>query len=107
VIWPGGTFTIVTQLALKPPKSKLLKPIREIAARKGGPDGAKAEKLIGDLEGEAVKEKPDDGAIAKIVDGIFGHIPEGVKALVSAFASPILGAIAGPVTKFVLDKLRG
>jgi hypothetical protein len=30
-----------------------------------------------------------------------------VSAVASAFATPILGGLAGPVTGFVLDKLRG
>jgi hypothetical protein len=34
-------------------------------------------------------------------------VPSATSAIVSAFATPILGGIAGPVTGFVLDKLRG
>jgi hypothetical protein len=34
-------------------------------------------------------------------------LPAATSAVVSAFATPILGGIAGPVTSFVLDKLRG
>jgi hypothetical protein len=34
-------------------------------------------------------------------------VPAAASAVVSAFATPILGAIAGPVTRFVLGKLRG
>jgi hypothetical protein len=30
-----------------------------------------------------------------------------VSAVVSAFATPLLGGIAGPTTQFVLDKLQG
>jgi hypothetical protein len=29
------------------------------------------------------------------------------RAVVTAFATPILGGIGGPVTSFVLDKMRG
>jgi len=45
--------------------------------------------------------------IAKLVDGLVGLVPAATSAVVSAFATPILAGIAGPVTGFVLDKLRG
>jgi hypothetical protein len=36
-----------------------------------------------------------------------GLVPGAVSALVSAFASPVIGGLAGPVTKFVLDRIQG
>jgi hypothetical protein len=39
--------------------------------------------------------------------GIVGLVPSAASAVVSAFATPILGDVAAPVTKFVLDKLQG
>jgi hypothetical protein len=60
------------------------------------------------LQEEAAKgEEADDGAIAKLIDGLVGLVPGAVTAVTSAFATPVLGGIAGPVTKFVLDKLLG
>ena len=60
------------------------------------------------LKEEAAKGKgANDGAIAKLVDGLVGLVPSAASAVVSAFASPILGGLTGPVTSFVLDKLRG
>src|SRR5271154_1639899 len=47
----------------------------------------------------------DDGVMAKLLDGLVGLVPAAAAALGSAFATPILGGIAGPVTSFVLDKL--
>ena len=55
----------------------------------------------------AKEEQADDGKIAKIVDGLVEMVPGAIGAVVSLFATPILGGIAGPVTKFVLDKLKG
>jgi hypothetical protein len=49
----------------------------------------------------------DDGVMAKLLDGLVGLVPAAATAVGSAFATPILGGIAGPVTSFVLDKLRG
>ena len=44
--------------------------------------------------------------MGKLVEGLIALAPSAVGAVVSIFATPILGAIAGPVTKFVLDKLK-
>jgi hypothetical protein len=67
-----------------------------------------AEAKLAALKQEAAKGKnADDGVIAKLVDGLVGLVPGATSAVVSAFATPLLGGIAGPVTGFVLDKLRG
>jgi hypothetical protein len=67
-----------------------------------------AEAKLMALKQEAVKGgKADDGVVAKLVDGLVGLVPGATSAVVSAFATPIVGGIAGPVTRFVLDKLRG
>jgi hypothetical protein len=39
------------------------------------------------------------------VKGLVGLVPSAVSAIVSAFGTPILGGVAGPVTKFVLAEL--
>jgi hypothetical protein len=68
---------------------------------------AAAEKL------RALKDHPgkgkgaDDSVLAKLVEGLVGLAPGAVAAVVGAFASPVLSGIAGPVTKYVLDKLAG
>ncbi len=62
---------------------------------------------------EALKEElgkgkqADDRHIAKLLDGIIELVPGAVGTVTSIFASPILGGLTGPVTKFVLDKLQG
>ena len=59
------------------------------------------------LKAEVGKGKQaHDGKVAKLVNGLVGLVPGAVGAIVSAFASPILSGIAGPVTKIVLDKLK-
>lgn len=59
------------------------------------------------LKNEVAKGKgASDSVVAKLLDGIVGLVPGAVTAVVSAFGTPILGGIAGPVTKFVLDKLQ-
>jgi hypothetical protein len=69
---------------------------------------ADAEAKLVALKQEAAKgDDADDGAIAKLVDGLVGLVPAATSAIVSAFSTPILAGVAGPVTKLVLDKLRG
>jgi hypothetical protein len=63
---------------------------------------------LADLKQEAAKGKgANDGAVARLVEGLVGLVPAAASAEVSAFATPILGAAVGPVTSFVLEKLRG
>jgi hypothetical protein len=60
------------------------------------------------LKEELAKDKKaDDSRIAKLVDQLVGLVPSAVTTVVSTFASPILGGLAGPVTRFVLDKIQG
>jgi hypothetical protein len=85
-----------------------LRPV--LAAIKAAPSQLKpeAEGKLASIKTEAAKGKDaDDGVIAKLVDELVGLVPSATSALVSAFATPILGGLAGPVTSFVVDKLRG
>ncbi len=63
---------------------------------------------VEDLKKEASKGKDaKDGIMAKLLDGIVALVPGAVGAVVSAFGTPILGGIAGPATKYVLEKIQG
>jgi len=67
-----------------------------------------AEAKLAALKQEAAKgEEANDKTVAKLVDGLVGLVPGAVSAVVSAFATPILGGIAGSATEYVLDKLQG
>jgi hypothetical protein len=60
------------------------------------------------LQAEAVKGKQaDDSRLAKLIDGLANLVPGAVSAIVSAFASPVLAGIAGPVSKYVLERIKG
>ena len=66
-----------------------------------------AVRQVEQLKAEVGKEKQsDDSRIARMVEGLVGLVPGAVGAVVSTFATPILGGIAGPVTKYVLGKLK-
>jgi hypothetical protein len=85
-----------------------LKPLIEAIGSAPAEKRTEAEAKLAALKQEAVKgEKANDRTIADLVDGLVKLVPGAVSAVVSAFATPILGGIAGPVTGFVLDKLRG
>ena len=60
------------------------------------------------LKEEVAKGKgADDTRVAKLLDGLVALVPAAVSAVVSTFASPVLAGIAGPVTKFMLDRMQG
>jgi len=77
-------------------------------AQQAPPDTqATAKQQVEELKAEVAKGKQaEDGKIARMVDGLVGLVPNAVSAVVSLFATPILGGIAGPFTKSVLDKLN-
>jgi hypothetical protein len=60
------------------------------------------------LKAEAARgNQADDNAMAKLVKGLIGQVPAAVSAMGLAFGSPILGGVAGPVTKWVLEEIKG
>jgi hypothetical protein len=59
------------------------------------------------LKAEVAKgSDADDGRLGRLLDGLLGLVPGAVGAVVSLFATPILQGIGGPVTRFVLDRLK-
>jgi hypothetical protein len=65
-------------------------------------------KKVEELKQEVEKGKSsDDSRMGKLIDGVIALVPGAVSSLVSIFGTPILGGIVGPVTKFVLDKIKG
>jgi hypothetical protein len=102
----GGDKIIGQQASIK--LDEALQPL--VTAINAAPED-KRNKALSDVETlkqEAAKgEKRDDGVVAKLVEGIVDLIPGATSAVVSAFATPILGGIAGPVTQYVLGKITG
>ena len=69
---------------------------------------AAAVQKVEELKAEIAKGgQADDPRLGKLVDGLIGLVPQAIGAVVSLFATPILSGIAGPVTKYVLEKLKG
>lgn len=82
----------------------LLAAIHTAPAAQQAPAAAQVETLKQEL---AKGDQADDGRLGQLIDGLVGLVPGAVGAVVSIFASPILAGVAGPVTKYVLDKIQG
>ncbi len=68
---------------------------------------AAAMREMEELKQELAKGKgADDQRVAGILDDLAKLVPGAVAAVVSAFGTPLLGGIAGPVTQFVLNQLK-
>jgi hypothetical protein len=50
--------------------------------------------------------KRDDKRMARLLDGLVNLVPGAVSAVVAAFASPVLGAVAGPATTALIDQFK-
>jgi len=83
-------------------------PLQEALLAGPPQDQAQAMQKLDALKSEVAKGRDaKDGVVAKLVEDLVGLIPGAVSAVVSAFATPVLGGIAGPATKYVLDKVQG
>ena len=107
----GGDITGRDKIVGSPPAAELeeeLRPLIEAVKVAPSEKRAEAEAKLAALKSEANKGgDANDEAVADLVDGLVELVPDAAGAAVSAFASPILGGIIGPVTKFALRKLRG
>ncbi|MBV8870842.1 MAG: hypothetical protein JOY65_15750 [Acetobacteraceae bacterium] len=107
----GGDIAGRDKITGIPTAAELDSALRPLSkAVEAAPAGARseAEAKLAALKQEAAKGKDaNDRTVADLVDGLVKLVSTAVSAVVSAFATPILGGIAGPVTGFVLDKLRG
>lgn len=84
-----------------------LRPVNEAIKTAPPQVQLEAEAKLAALKQEAAKGKDaNDGVMAKLVDGLVELVPAAASALGSAFGTPILGALVGPVTNFVIGKLR-
>src|SRR5712692_10015686 len=82
---------------------QILRPIKD-AVRTAPPEKQpEAMQKLDELKTQAAKGKnAEDSVVAMLVKGLIGLIPGALSAVVGAFATPLLGGIAGPITKHVL-----
>lgn len=104
-----GRDKILTQGLSPQELEPLFATLLAVVAQHAAPDKqAAALEQVQKLKSEAAKGgKADDGKLATIVKGLVDLVPKAVGAVVSLFATPILDGIAGPVTRIVLDKIKG
>jgi hypothetical protein len=89
--------------------AKALAPVVEAVQRNsaGAATQAAALQQIDELTQELAKGKgANDARIADILDELAKRVPGAVAAVVSTFGTPLLGGLAGPVTQYVLDRLK-
>jgi hypothetical protein len=87
---------------------QILRPVEDAIRSVPPANQPQAMQKLEELKNEVAKGKDaKDGVVAKLVDGLAGLLPGAVSAVVGAFATPLLGGIAGPATKYVLDKIQG
>jgi hypothetical protein len=86
----------------------LFAPLLKVVTERAPADNqVEAEQQVEQLKAEVTKgDHADDRRIGKIVEGLVTMVPGAVGTIVGIFATPILSGIAGPVTKYVLDKLK-
>ena len=87
---------------------KLFEPI--LAALSAAPPAQQtaAAQLTAQLQDEAAKGgKAEDGRMAGLINGLVALVPSAAAAVTSAFASPILAGIVGPMTQAALNMIRG
>lgn len=86
----------------------LFLPVLEAIRQGSSASKPQALQMTEQLQQEAAKgESANDGIVAALMNGVVELAPGAVSALVSAFTSPLLAGVAGPVTKMVLDSLTG
>jgi hypothetical protein len=103
-----GRDQIITEGVAARDLESLFAPLLALVAEQAPSDKrVAAVQQVQELKAEVAKhDQADDSKIATIVDGLAGLVPKAVGAIVSTFAMPILAGIAGPVTKFVLNRLQ-
>jgi hypothetical protein len=107
----GGDFVgrdKITNVAFHEEINKIMEPIASAIAGAPKERAAEASRQLEELKAEAAKGKgANDSVMAKLVEGLVGLVPSAIAAITSAFATPVLGAIAGPVTKYVIERFQG
>lgn len=103
----GGDRTVTTMSKTEIAFQPIANIVRETAPAMRPAAEATLASLKQEVEKGEKGVKPDDTVIAGLLKGLAGLVPSALSAIVSAFGTPILSVVAGPVTKFVLEELQG
>jgi hypothetical protein len=102
----GGDLAVGTHSSILHLESAF-EPVAESIRSTPGVNETAAMQKLEEITKEAAKgENARDIVVAKLIEGLVGLVPGAVSAIVSAFATPLVGGIAGPATKYVLDKIQ-
>jgi hypothetical protein len=87
---------------------RIFQPLKDMALTAAPEKRDEALRAVESIQAEAHKgESANDGVLAKMIDHLVELVPEAARTIASAFSAPILSAVAGPVTQFVLGKIQG
>jgi hypothetical protein len=103
----GGDMTVTNYGQMSNTQlNEIFRPIQDAVQQAAPEKQGEAAPKVEALKSEAAKgEKANDGVMATLINGIVKLAPGAVSAVASAFGTPLLGGIAGPVTKIVLKDL--
>lgn len=102
----GRDIHIRTQIS-QSDLSQIFHQVADVIQRAAHNSPAALEKLEV-LKQEAGKgTEGDHSRMTQLIDGILALVPEALKAMASAFATPLLSGVAAPVTRFLLAKMTG
>ena len=103
----GRDIVVDTQISTSQ-LSQIFQPVTEAIRIAPSDKQPEAIEKLESLKQEVAKgNSADQTVITKLVDGIVDLVPSALKSLASAFATPLLTGVAGPVTQFLLKKLLG
>ena len=84
---------------------QLFDPLITFIQKSSAPDQAEALSQVEDLQQEVAKgEEADDSKVGGLIDDVISLVPDAVSYIAKIFGTPYLDSIAGPITKFVLNK---
>lgn len=87
--------------------SLLFQPIKEQVQLLPQEQQGNAEEKLDELHTELAKgQGADTNRLNQVVDALVEMVPGALGAVVSMFATPVLGALVGPATSLVLDHLK-
>jgi len=85
----------------------LFQPIKEQVQLLPQEQQKEAEEKVDELHAELAKGQGADARrLSQVVDAVVEMVPGALSAVVSMFATPVLGALVGPATNLVLDHLK-
>jgi hypothetical protein len=86
---------------------RLFDPLMKVLLAASLPDPITATLRVEALKSEVSKgPKADDVSMARLLDPLAEMSPTMAQALTTLFASPALSSVGGPVTRFVLERIR-